>query len=208
MSETERGARRRNGRSGDGKGSPSPPPPELLERLPPHDPHAEKAVLGSMLRDNQCINDVVAIPLRPEDFYAYAHQRIFECAVALNDDKSKPVDLVTLADALKQAGHLDDVGGYPYLGDLWDSAPHAATAEQYARMVRDKALGRGLIHAGTEILGEAYAQSMPADQLIEGAEKKILDVAEKGVGGSTSTLAEAIGQTYDRIDKRQTGSQM
>jgi replicative DNA helicase len=207
MAEAEGRSRRRNGRNGDGRApAASPPPPELLERLPPQDLHAERAVLGSMLRDNACINDLVQL-LKAEDFYAYAHQKVYECAVALNDDKSKPVDTVSLADALRLAGALEDAGGYAYLAELWDAAPNAGNAEYYARIVRDKALVRGLIHASTEILGEAYAQAQPADQLIEGAEKKILDVAEKGIGGATSTLSEAILEMYSRIDQRTQGTQ-
>src|SRR5262249_13290502 len=84
----------------------------------------------------------------------------------------------------------------------------AANAEYYAKIVRDRALVRNLIHAGTEILRDAYSQSMPADQLIEGAERRVLDVAEKGITGQTYTLAEAIRETYDRIDKRHSGEAM
>jgi replicative DNA helicase len=145
--------------------------------------------------------------LRMEDFYADAHQKIFETIIAL-PDKGKPVDVVTLADELKLRGYIEDVGGYGYLAELWDAAPTAANAEYYARIVHDKAKVRNLIHAGNEILTEAYNQTMPADQLVESAERLILDVAEKGTTANLSTLAEAIDETYDRIDKRNSGEQM
>src|SRR5262245_26458705 len=127
----------------------------------PRSPEAERSVLGSMLRDNAVIGDVVQL-LRVEDFYADAHQKVFQAVVTLHDRGGQPVDLVLLAEELKQRGQLEDVGGYAYIAELWDAAPTAANAEHYARVVRDRALVRGLIHAGTEILADAYAQGMPA----------------------------------------------
>jgi replicative DNA helicase len=177
-----------------------------LDRLPPHSREAERSVLGSMLRDNGVIGDVVQI-LREDNFYADAHQKIFQGITALYD-KGHPADLVTLADWLKEQKFIEDVGGYPYLGELWDAAPTAANAEYYARIVRDKALVRGLIHASTEILRDAYEQAMPADELLEGAERKILDIAQMGIVGQTSTLQQALGEAFNRIDARSANEQM
>src|SRR5205807_9215324 len=117
-------------------------------------------------------------------------------------DSGKPVDLVLLAELLKENKHIEDVGGYGYLGELWDAAPTAANAEYYARIVRDKAIVRSLIHASTEILRDSYDQVMPADELLEGAERKILDIAQMGITGQTITLQEALREAYDRIDTR------
>src|SRR5262249_9575209 len=117
-------------------------------------------------------------------------------------DKGHPVDLVLLADLLKEQKHIEDVGGYGYLAELWDAAPTAANAEYYARIVRDRAIVRNLIHAGTDILRDAYDQAMPADELLEGAERKILDIAQLGLTGQTFTLQEALREAYDRIDQR------
>src|SRR5262245_24750151 len=125
---------------------------ELLDRLPPHNRDAEQSVLGSMLRDNTCIDTVVQI-VHKDDFYADAHQKIFETIVQLNEKGGQPVDLIILAEALKLREWLDDVGSYATLGEVWDAAPTAANAEYYAQIVRDKALVRNLIRAGNEILG-------------------------------------------------------
>src|SRR5437867_3283103 len=173
---------------------------DRLDRLPPQSREAERCVLGSMLRENGVIGDVLQT-LRTENFYADAHQKIFQAIVALYD-KGHPVDLVTLAELLKDRKHIEDVGGYAYLGELWDAAPTAANAEYYARIVRDKAIVRHLIHAGTEILRDAYDQVMPADELLEAAERKVLDIAQMGITGQTYTLQEAISEAYDRIDAR------
>lgn len=171
------------------------------DRLPPQNREAERSVLGSMLRDNGVIGDVIQI-VRVESFYSDAHQKIFDAMTVGLYDKGHPVDLITLANLLQERKHIEDIGGYAYLAELWDAAPTAANAEHYAKIVRDKALVRHLIHAGTEILRDAYDQVQPADELLEGAERKILDIAQMGVTGQTYTLEEALRQAYDRIDSR------
>jgi replicative DNA helicase len=163
----------------------------LLDRLPPHNREAEQSVLGSMLRDNSCIDTVLQI-VHKDDFYADAHQKVFETIVQLND----------------RGGHAVDVGNYHYLSELWDAAPTAANADYYAQIVRDKAMVRNLIRAGNEILGDAYKQTMPADQMIETAERMILEIAQKGIAGQVHTLEQAIADTYDRIDARVSGAEM
>src|SRR5262249_44473414 len=95
-----------------------------------------------------------------------------------------------------------------YLAQLWDAAPTAANAEFYARIVRDKSIVRNLIHAGTEILRDAYDQVQPADELLESAERKILDIAQLGITGQTHTLHEALSEAYDRLDTRTQQSHM
>jgi replicative DNA helicase len=175
------------------------------DRLPPFSREAERCVLGSMLRDNAVIGDVLQILDRHGDsFYADAHQKIYRVILDLYD-RGHPVDLVVLADMLKDQKQLEDVGGYGYIGELWDVAPTAANAEYYARIVRDKAVVRNLIHASTEILRDSYDQRMPADQLLEGAERAIMDIAQRGLTGQTMTLEQALAEAYDRIDTRHQG---
>jgi replicative DNA helicase len=169
-------------------------------RLPPQNLEAERAVLGSMLRDNAVIGDVLQI-LREEDFYPDAHRKVFAASTALHD-AGKPVDLVTLAETLKARGQIEDLGGYGYLAELWDAAPTAANAEYYAHIVRDKAIVRHLIHASTEILCDSYDQVMPADELLEAAERKVLDIAQMGITGQTYDAAAVVREVYDRMDAR------
>jgi replicative DNA helicase len=171
-----------------------------VERLPPYNREAERSVLGSMLRDNAVIGDVVQI-VREQSFYTDAHQKIYRGIVSLYD-KGHPADLITLADWLNEQKFIEDVGGYAYLAELWDAAPTAANAEYYARIVRDKGVVRSLIHAGTEILRDAYDQAQPADELLETAERKILDIAQMGITGSAVTLKQAMDEAYRRIDSR------
>ncbi len=179
----------------------------LSDRLPPQNLDAERSVLGSMLRLNRVIGDMINI-LQKDHFYADAHQKIYQTITDHHDKGGQPVDLLILAEQLKLRGWLEDVGGPVYLAELWDAAPSAANAEHYARIVRDKALVRGLIEAGTEILAKAYNQASPAEQLIEEAAGTVFEMASKGLGGSLVTLEAAIRETYDRIDARSTQATM
>jgi replicative DNA helicase len=171
-----------------------------IDRLPPHSREAEVSALGSMLRDNDVIDDVVQI-LRDEHFYTDAHQKIYRGILSLHD-KRHPADLVTLAEWLKEQKFIEDVGGYAYLAELWDAAPTAANAEYYARIVRDKGLVRQLIHTSTEILRDAYEQSTPADELLGQAERKVFEIAQMGVIGQHITLKVALDEAFKRLDTR------
>ena len=171
------------------------------DRLPPQSRDAERSVLGSMLRDNVVINDVLQILQTAESFYFDAHQKIFH-AIKDTYNNGHPVDLVILTEVLKSRKQLEDVGGEDYLADLWVAAPTAANAEYYAKIVREKAIIRSLIHASTEILRDAYDQVQPAEELLGQAESKILDIAEKGVTSNTTTILDALNEAYTRIDQR------
>ncbi len=183
--------------------SPDKTPPD---RLPPQSREAEQSVLGSMLRNNQVIGDIVQV-VRAEHFYSDAHQQIYQAMISLYD-KAHPVDLVTLAEELKQRGQIENIGSYKALAELWEAAPTAANAEYYARIVRDRAMVRHLIHASTEILRDSYDQVLPADELLESAERKIMEIAQQGMTGQTFTLEEALHDAYERIDDRSKGDRM
>jgi replicative DNA helicase len=170
------------------------------DRLPPQSKEAEMGVIGSVLRDNAVLADVLQI-IRPDNFYYDAHQKIFQAAIELYQD-GKPIDLVILFERLKQLKQIDDVGGVPYLTELWEASPTAANAEYYARIVRDKAIVRNLIHASTELLRDAYDGVMTADELLGAAERKVLEIAEKGTTGETHSLDKVLKDAFDRIDLR------
>lgn len=172
----------------------------LNTTLPPHSLDAEKSVLGSMLRENSCIGDVI-LQLRDQDFYAASHQQIFAVIVGLFD-AGKPADLVTLGERLIQRGQFDDVGGGVYLAELWDAAPTAANVEYYTRIVRDRSIARNLIHAGTDIIRAAYNPTGPAEEMLESAEKRILEVSELGATGQTVEMGSAISDAFRRLDVR------
>jgi len=175
-------------------------PEREADRLLPQNRDAERSVLGSILRDPPLLGDVVQI-VRPEHFYTDAHQKILTAMIALQD-LQKPIDMVILAEHLKEQKQIEDIGGYAYLAELWDAAPTAANAVYYSRLVRDKAIVRHLIHSSTEILRDAYDQSQPADDMLEQAEKRILDIAQMGITGQTYPIDKVLDAAFDRIDQR------
>ncbi len=176
----------------------------LPDRVPPQSKEAEMGVLGSILRQNDVLNEVQQV-VRADNFYYDAHKKIYD-AIVETYNSGKPVDAVILFEVLKQRQQLEDIGGPAYIAELWDAAPTAANAEYYARIVREKAIVRNLIHANTELLRDAYDGTMPADELLGTAERRILEIAEKGTVGEMKTLEVAMKEALDRIDARSTGN--
>lgn len=174
----------------------------LAERLPPYNRDAEQSVLGCMIRDNPMIDEIVSILPRGEYFYTEAHQQLFQAIVKLHND-NHPVDVVTLFDYITKNKLLEDVPNQAaYLAELYDAAPTTANAQFYARIVRDKGVVRNLIHSTNDIIRSAYDQSMSADELLESAERKILEIAEMGATADTISLREALKLTFEKIDAR------
>jgi replicative DNA helicase len=154
-------------------------------KVPPHSLEAEQSVLGGLLLDNSSWDHVAEI-LSEETFFRHAHQLIWRNISALAQ-KSISFDLVTLADVLKSHALLDEVGGISYLASLEFSTPSAANIRVYAEIVREKALLRKLISAGTEAVNMAFLpEGKSALEVIDAAEKLIFDVAQLGQSGKKS----------------------
>ena len=176
---------------------------EILDRLPPQNLDAEKGVLGSVLLDPNMADDVALI-LRPEDFYADAHQKLFAHILAMHDAGGR-VDTTLLAERLKQAGDLEAVGGTAYLAEGLHSVPVAAHAVYYAKVVREKATLRDLIHASTEILRDAYEPTVEPRELLNGAEEKIFAVHDKRSTDHVASMHDVLIEAFEQIDKRLEG---
>jgi len=117
-------------------------------------------------------------------------------------DRNSVADAVMLAEILHERKQVENIGGYGYIGELWDAAASASNAEYYAKIVRDRALVRGLIYASSEILRDAYDQSDSPEALIEQAERRIFALAEHGQALTVWTAAEAINETLERLQRR------
>lgn len=170
------------------------------DRLPPHDRSAERSVLGSFLRDNHVIDEVAPL-LRPDDFYADAHQKIYQSVLGLHEHR-KPADLVTLADDLRDRGWLADVGAYAYLAELWDASPTSAHAFHYAQIVRRYATWRSLIYLGGTMAREGYAAAGDPEQALADFERQLFGLAEVGTAGQAHELGETLQSALERIDSR------
>lgn len=172
----------------------------MADRLPPHNKEAERGVIGGLLRDPDTLPNVQQF-LRSDNFYFDAHQKIFQAISDLSTE-NQPIDLVLLYERLKRNKHAEDVGGHQFLADLWESVPTGANVEYHAKIVKDTAMVRSLIHTGNEILRDAYDRTQSADELVSQAERKIMDIAKASMVGETKSLSEALLEAMQRLDSR------
>jgi replicative DNA helicase len=172
---------------------------EILDRLPPQNLDAEKAVVGSLLIDpDMC--DEVALILRPDDFYADAHRKLFAHIMGLHEGGR--VDATLLVERLKQAGDLEAVGGVAYLAEVAQSVPVAAHALFYAQIVQDKGTLRSLIHATTEILRDAYDPVLEPRELVAQAEERIFAIHDERSTSQVNKIHDVLVEAFEQIDHR------
>jgi replicative DNA helicase len=174
------------------------PTPTAIERLPPQNLEAEAAVLGSMLLDNQTIADIAQV-LHREDFYSPDHQIVYEAMVGLFD-RGQPVDIVLLAEALRQSGDLERVGGQAFLISILENVPSAANAEHYAGIVRQAALRRHLIHACTEIMRTSYDASIDTDALLDKAQAEVFTVTQGDCFSEATAVQDILERIFEDIE--------
>jgi replicative DNA helicase len=171
---------------------------ETVDRIPPQNLDAEMSVLGSILLSNEATATAVHV-IKPQDFYSPAHQLLFGLMVELYD-QNRPIDPLILKEELTRRDLLQKTGGTEYLVRLMDVVPSAANVEQYAEIVREKAVLRGLIEAGTEVVRAAHSGAFTYRQLADLAESRILAVSREAESGEAATLRDLLHQTFDRLD--------
>ncbi len=161
-------------------------------RVPPQNLEAEQSVLGAMMLSADAMADVVEI-LEADDFYRSAHAKIYSTVRNLFAH-GEPVDVLTVVEALRKQGTLDEVGGRLYILDLVDQVPTPAGAAHYARIVADAALRRRLIGAAADIIDMGYTGARDADQIADEAEQRIYNVARREDRDETAQLRDLVDQ--------------
>ena len=174
---------------------------QRLHRVPPQSIQAEACVLGSMILDAAAVDIVVQIN-KSSHFYRPAHQMVFDMIIEMRQD-TKRIDTVLLRDELVRKNQLEQIGGVEYLLALVEGVPSAANAEYYARVVRDKALLRELIVAGTEIASEAYETHEEANKVIDQAEQRIFEIAQEQIGDEAVTLKGLLQETFETLQENE-----
>lgn len=167
-------------------------------RTPPHDEAAEQSVLGAMMLSKDAIADVVEV-LRGADFYKPAHESIYEAIITLYGH-GEPADAITVTDELKKRGELDRIGGAPYLHNLTSQVPTAANAGFYAEIVRERAVLRRLVSAGTRIVQLGYESDGEVDSLVNQAQAEIYQVADTRESEDYAPLGEIMNSTVEEIE--------
>ncbi len=168
------------------------------DRTPPQDNNAEQSVLGSMLLSKDAIADVIE-SVRGTDFYRPAHETIFDAVVDLYG-RGEPADPVTVSAELQRRGDLARIGGAPYLHTLSASVPIAANAGYYAEIVREKAILRRLVDAGTRIAQWGYAGEGQVDETVDRAQAEVYGVTDKRTSEDYAPLSDIMEATLDEIE--------
>ena len=168
-------------------------------RVPPHDLHAEQAVLASVLLNNDLINGVMEV-LRPGDFYQGAHRILYEAMVDLYD-RGRPIDQLTLSSVLKDRNAEQQVGGLAYLSEIVTSVPISDNVVHYARIVKEKSILRKTISAAQEITTAAFQGVADIDVFLDRTEQAIFAIAEEKIRPSYYVMGEMAREAMKEIEE-------
>jgi replicative DNA helicase len=185
---------------GDGPAAyePGSSPRSAGDRTPPQDNAAEQSVLGSMLLSKDAIADVVDV-IKGVDYYRPAHEVIHDAIIDLYG-RGEPADPITVAAELQKRGELVRIGGAPYLHTLSANVPIAANAGYYAEIVRDKAILRRLVEAGTRIAALGYAGEGEIDDVVDHAQAEVYKVTDRRAAVDYAPLSDIMSGVLDEIE--------
>ena len=175
------------------------PADSTLERPMPSNLDAERCILGAILLDNNALNTAIEA-LKPDDFFIPQHRSIFNQMIALGEAQHA-IDLVTLTEELHRRGELESSGGAPYLASLVDGVPRVSNVEHYARIVKEKAMLRNLIHATHNIQQHAFDGEDGADTILDNAESSIFALAEDRVKAGLLPIKDIVRDNFERLEK-------
>jgi replicative DNA helicase len=169
-------------------------------KVPPHSIEAEQSVLGGLMLDNRTW-DQIADRVRENDFYRYDHRLIYRIMSKLSG-QNKPLDVLTVAESLREINELENAGGEVYIFELANNTPSAANIAAYADIVRERSVLRQLIAAANDIANNAFhPEGRSSVELLDVAERHVFAITEQGarIGGPVN-IKEFLAKTMDRID--------
>lgn len=170
-----------------------------MMRSLPQSLEAEQSVIGSMIIDKSAIAKSLE-KLNEEDFYRDGHKVIFK-AIREMFSQDMAVDLVTLLEYLKSTDMLDKAGGVTYISEISSSVITTANLEAYIKIVEDKSLLRKLIKSSTSIIEESYNNQNKVDDVLDFAQKKIFDLAEKQGSNDYEALSNVLERGFLEIER-------
>ncbi|MHB1160693.1 MAG: replicative DNA helicase [Chloroflexota bacterium] len=171
-----------------------------IDRLPPQNPEAEEAVLGSLLMDPEAVGKISSF-LKPEDFYRERNGAIYSTMMAVYD-RHQPVDFLTVSDELKRSGRYEEVGGLAYLSHLIGVVPTAVHVEHYARIVERTSVKRRLIGAAGKIAAVAYDDTLDLDTTLEKSEQLLFNVSQRRTTRDFEPLGAILGDYLEEMQAR------
>jgi replicative DNA helicase len=176
----------------------SPAGGSLPERLP-HDPEAERAVLGAVLLDPGALLHVLET-LTAEELYLEAHRIVYGACIRLHE-RAQAADLLTVTNHLREEGLLERVGGASYLSSLVDTLPDVANVIHYAAIVHDKAVKRRLIEAAQRILTTCTLDQGEAKEAVELAQRDVYRIAEDALSGGLVPIAQLADRELANLEQ-------
>lgn len=176
----------------------SAPVHEIMGKIQPQALDLEEAVLGAMMIEQVAVNAVIDV-LKPESFYRDAHRRIYSAIVDLFHE-SEPVDLLTVTEALRKQGDLQQVGGAQAVANLTSRVASTANIEAHARIISQKFIQRELIRVSSLITQKAFEETTDVLDLLDEAESKLFDVAQGNIRQSYESMSSIMRQALEDID--------
>lgn len=156
-------------------------------------------MLGAILLDNQALNKVLEV-LSPTAWYREAHRKIFQAMIELSET-NEAIDQITVCEQLRRRNELEQVGGAAYLAQLVAQVPTSANVRHHAKIVQEKALLRNLITVATDIVASGYQDAEKVDDLIDQAERKIFELAERRMRQSFIPVRSIVKSTFEMIER-------
>ncbi len=169
-------------------------------KIPPHSLEAERAVLGGLMLDESAY-EAISVFLSSEDFYRSDHRAIYRVIQQLAE-QNKPLDIITVSEALDERGELESAGGLAYVADLANNTPTASNVRAYATIVQERATVRRLINVAHEIAESGFnPEGRNSADLIDEAESKVFKIAEdRPSTGGPESIRPLLAKAVERID--------
>jgi replicative DNA helicase len=164
---------------------------------PPNNLSAERAVLSAMLLEHNVVPIVLAL-LRAEDFYADAHVRIFQ-AIRAVWESGQPIDIVLVADYLRERDWLPAIGGPAYLSEVADGTPSIANIAAHARIVARLARRRRIISTCQQIAAEGYNEV--AEDWETDVAQRVEKISQPPGDDTRSSMAEAVKASMELLER-------
>ena len=169
----------------------------VIKRIPPHSTDAEKSVIGSMIMRKEAIVTASEM-LHADDFYSKQYGMLFDAMIALYEE-SKPVDMVTLQDKLKELDAPSEVSSLDYLRDILNTVPTAANVRHYCEIVAEKSVMRKMIKVNQDLENICFTESESAEFVLEEAQKKVFELVKGRNAGEYVPIRQVVKNAIDKI---------
>lgn len=170
----------------------------VFKRIPPHNDEAERAVIGSMMMDQEAVQ-IASEQLQPDDFYNGQYGVIFSALVEMNR-QGVGVDLITMQNKLREMEIPPELTSVEFIGDMVKGVPTSANIRHYTRIVQEKAVLRRLIKVTEAVTGVCYLDKQPLDEILEDTEKQVYDVVQRRSWGEFENIRDVVLRTLDSIE--------